>query len=321
MVLACALAVALLLAACSGSAGTPSPGGSAAASPSAVAASPSSAGGTAQPSPTAPVALKVGLGYIPSVQFAQFYLADQAGYYRDAGLDVTFDNKTDPDLIRLTGQGAVDVSLADGTSLIPAVSQGIPVTYIATIYAKFPNVVFAKASSGIRTAADLKGKRIGTPGRYGSGWVMLQALLASAGLTVDDVTVVDLASLAEPLPCVLFEWIDGPLLDRRLTVPNVERVGALAASLHRHGTRFRPPPGFAAVRYDRPFPFDEPVVLFDDQPLVPPARRAVYRAALVRVRYCNCSIVPVSWRSALSIRSRRTDRSPASTCATRGCSP
>jgi hypothetical protein len=44
--------------------------------------------GTTEPSQE-PVAIKVGLGYIPSVQFAPFYLADQAGYYRDAGLDVT----------------------------------------------------------------------------------------------------------------------------------------------------------------------------------------------------------------------------------------
>ena len=36
--------------------------------------------------------LTVGLGYIPSVQFAQFYRAQQQGYYRDAGLDVTFQN-------------------------------------------------------------------------------------------------------------------------------------------------------------------------------------------------------------------------------------
>ena len=34
-----------------------------------------------------PAPLTVGLGYIPSVQFAPFYLAQQAGYYRDAGLD------------------------------------------------------------------------------------------------------------------------------------------------------------------------------------------------------------------------------------------
>ena len=141
------------------------------------------------PASTAPVKLTVGLGYIPSVQFAQFYLADQAGYYRDAGLDVTFQNGNDADLIPLTAQGKIDVSIADGTSLIPAVSQGIPVRYVATIYAKFPNVVFAKASSGIKTAADLKGRKIGTPRKDGSSWIMLQGLLDSAGLTTSDVEV------------------------------------------------------------------------------------------------------------------------------------
>jgi NitT/TauT family transport system substrate-binding protein len=178
------VALVALVAACStGSTASP-------VSPGSAAPSASGSAGAVTPAPS-PTPLTVGLGYIPSVQFAQFYLADQRGYYRDAGLQVTFENKIDPDLIRLTGQGSVDVSLADGTSLIPAVSQGIPVEYIATVYAKFPNIVFAKASSGIRTAADLKGRTIGTPGRYGSGWVMLQALLGSVGLTVDDVTIVE----------------------------------------------------------------------------------------------------------------------------------
>ena len=149
--------------------------------------------GTSSPSPfsAARQALTVGLGYIPSVQFAPFYLADQAGYYRDAGLDVTFQNKIDPDLVTLVGQGAIDVGLADGTSLIPAVSQGIPVRYIATVYRDFPSIVFAKTASGIATAADLKGKKIGIPGRYGSSWIMLQALLGSANLTPDDVQIVE----------------------------------------------------------------------------------------------------------------------------------
>ena len=43
--------------------------------------------------------------------------------------------------------------------------------------------MIAKAGSGIATAADLKGKKIGIPGKYGSSWIMLQALLQSAGLT------------------------------------------------------------------------------------------------------------------------------------------
>lgn len=138
-----------------------------------------------------PTAFKVGLGYLPSVQFAPFYLALQAGYYRDAGLEVTFENKIDPDLITLVGQGALDIGVADGTSVIPAVSQAIPIRYVATIYGTFPSIVFAKASSGIKTAADLRGKTIGIPGKYGSSWIMLQALLQSGGLTPDDVTVAE----------------------------------------------------------------------------------------------------------------------------------
>jgi len=136
-----------------------------------------------------PIPLTVGLGYIPSVQFAQFYFADEAGYYADAGLDVTFENKIDPELITLLARGAVDIGMADGTSVIPAVSQGIPVRYGATIYGSDPNVVFTLSESGIESAADLAGATIGIPGRYGSSWVALQALLASAGLTPDDAEI------------------------------------------------------------------------------------------------------------------------------------
>jgi NitT/TauT family transport system substrate-binding protein len=153
----------------------------------AVAVGACNVGSSASPASTP---LTVGLGFIPSVQFAPFYLAQQKGYYRDAGVDVTFQNKIDPDLVTLVGQGAIDVGLADGTSVIPAVSQGIPIRYVATVYRAFPSIVFAKGSSGIKTAADLKGRKIGIPGRYGSSWIMLQALLQSAKLTTSDVQIV-----------------------------------------------------------------------------------------------------------------------------------
>ena len=199
------LLVALLVGACAAPAASPGAGasGAAPATPSAASSTvPSSAvpagSGAPAASSTATVAspgtlthLTIGLGYIPSIQFAQFYLAQQAGYYRDAGLDVTFENKVDPDLVVLVAQGTLDAGIADGTSVIPAVSQGIPIKYIATIYGTFPNIVFAKASSGITSAAALKGKRIGTPCKCGSSWIMLQALLGSAGLSTSDVQVVE----------------------------------------------------------------------------------------------------------------------------------
>jgi putative riboflavin transport system substrate-binding protein len=144
---------------------------------------------TGGPPTAASLPLTVGLGYIPNVQFAQFYRADKQGYYRDAGLAVTFQNQIDAQLVPEIAGGQVDIGLSDGTSIIPAVSQGIPVKYAATIYAQFPSVVIARADSGIKTAADLRGKTVGIPGRYGSSWIMLQALLASADLTPDDVTI------------------------------------------------------------------------------------------------------------------------------------
>lgn len=181
--------VAIALAACGGGS-SPTPVPVSPGLPTDVPSAMPSAIPTVAPTPTPPpVALTIGLGYIPSVQFAPFYLADQAGYYRDAGLDVTFRHGTDYDVIALVGQGALDLGLADGTSVIPAVSQGIPLKYVATIYGKFPSIVFAKTSAGIASAADLKGRKLGIPGKYGSSWIMLQALLGSAKLTPDDLVI------------------------------------------------------------------------------------------------------------------------------------
>jgi NitT/TauT family transport system substrate-binding protein len=196
--------LALLAAACSPATGTPSPtptcdaGGSiGSAVPSAACASlpsqPASSTG-ASLAPTigpsiAPVALSVGLGYIPSVQFAAFYRADQAGYYAAEGLAVTFQNEIDANLVPKVGAGTVDLGLSDGTSVIPAVSRGVPIKYVATVYAKFPSIVFAKASSGITDADGLVGKKLGIPGKYGSSWIMLQALLAAKHHAVGDLTI------------------------------------------------------------------------------------------------------------------------------------
>jgi NitT/TauT family transport system substrate-binding protein len=163
----------------------------AACSPNASAPSSASSSASSSVSSAAPTALNVGLGYIPSVQFAAFYRADQAGYYAAEGLKITFQNAIDADLVPKVGAGTLDLGLSDGTSVIPAVSQGVPIKSIATIYAKFPSIVFAKASSGITDADGLVGKKLGIPGKYGSSWIMLQALLASKHHTTADLTIVE----------------------------------------------------------------------------------------------------------------------------------
>lgn len=189
--------------------------------------------------------LKVGLGYIPSVQFAPFYYAQQQGYYDERGLRVTFENKIDPDLVTLVGQGALDLGVADGTSVIPAVSQRIPIRYVATIYGTFPSIVFAKESSGIRTAADLKGRKIGIPGKYGSSWVMLQALLDSAGLKPADATITEYPDFGQGT-AVQADAVDAATGFANNEPVQLELSGSKAVVLHVDDVVALPGPGLIA---------------------------------------------------------------------------
>jgi Ser/Thr protein kinase RdoA (MazF antagonist) len=82
-----------------------------------------------------------------------------------------------------------------------------------------------------------------------------------------------------PRMCAVFQWIDGePLIDH-LTEPNLVAAGEAAARLHEHGRTFPIPPGLRT--WDTPFPFEEPVVLFDRKygSIVPPRERALMNRA------------------------------------------
>jgi NitT/TauT family transport system substrate-binding protein len=144
--------------------------------------------------PATPVAMQkvtIALGYLPDVQFAPFYLALNKGYYAAEGLDVTLQNGIAPDLIKQLGDGTGDVNFAvvSGDELIPARLQGIPVIYAMTWYRQYPVAAVSIEGKGptLKTPADLKGKRVGVPGPFGSTYTGLLALLKAGGLTQNDI--------------------------------------------------------------------------------------------------------------------------------------
>lgn len=139
--------------------------------------------GSAQP--LRPVTLL--LGFRPDVQFAPFYLAQQEGYYADAGLDVTIEHSTD--VMRLVADGQAEFGVADATDVMIGRSSGIPVKYVSTLYDRFPVALIGPPDMVPGVPAELSGLRIGTPGKFGSSWHALLALLDAGGLTVDDVTI------------------------------------------------------------------------------------------------------------------------------------
>lgn len=142
------------------------------------------------PSPSvAPRHVTLLLGFQPDVQFAAFYLAQQAGYYADAGLEVTIEYKSGADLVRLVADGQAEFGVTDATDVMISRTAGIPVKYVSTLYDHFPVALIGPDGKVPQDPAALAGKRIGTPGRFGSSWHALLALLQAGGLTEADVTI------------------------------------------------------------------------------------------------------------------------------------
>jgi Ser/Thr protein kinase RdoA (MazF antagonist) len=120
-----------------------------------------------------------------------------------------------------------------------------------------------------------------------------QPLAAKTGELVIQVAC---AGVPQPRFCTVFGWVPGTNLADHLTPNDAHKLGELSARLHAHAATFRPPAGFAILRFDKVFPFPEPVILFQDEyrHLFPPERRAVYERAIAwaqqaidRLRACG----------------------------------
>ncbi len=133
--------------------------------------------------------VSIGLGYIPSIQFAPFYVAQSKGYYRDAGLNVTFHHGIVTDIISSLVAGHDTFVFATGDEELVARSKNLNVVDVSTIYQKYPVSIIVPANSSIHTLADLKGHTIGSPGPYGATYIGLLALLYNAHLSLSDVHI------------------------------------------------------------------------------------------------------------------------------------
>src|SRR5260370_18915276 len=93
---------------------------------------------------------------------AYYYVALERGYYRQAGLDVSFvRGHGSADAIRKVGAGAAQIGFSDAGSLVLArAKDGVPVRMVAAVYAAPPHPTHATADGSIRRPQKLVGHRI-----------------------------------------------------------------------------------------------------------------------------------------------------------------
>jgi len=122
--------------------------------------------------------------------FGPIRLASGKGYFKDAGLDVSY----------AVGRGGVDVAKQVGAGNAPlggivadapiVVRQnGVPVKIVCLFGGKGFMQLVVRKDSGIEKPADLKGKTITVMSYQDTTFYALLGLLASAGLTQSDVNI------------------------------------------------------------------------------------------------------------------------------------
>jgi NitT/TauT family transport system substrate-binding protein len=122
---------------------------------------------------------------------APYFHAIEAGYFSDAGLNVTItEGAGSLDAIPKVATGAYPVGFADINSLMRFLDQnpGAPVTAVMMVYDKPPFSIIGRKSLGIETPSDLAGKVLGAPPPDGT-WAQFPVFAEKTGLNMADITV------------------------------------------------------------------------------------------------------------------------------------
>lgn len=131
----------------------------------AAASSLTACSGSADSTDAALTPVTVVLDWTPNTNHNGLYLALEAGWYRDAGLDVTVIEPGETSGLQLVATGQADFAYSVAESLLPARVAGVDAVSVAAVIQDNTSSLLSLAQDGITRPRDLEGKRYGS---YGS---------------------------------------------------------------------------------------------------------------------------------------------------------
>jgi len=122
------------------------------------------------------------------IAFAPWIVAQHRGYYAKEGIKLNFlSGRGGVDTAKQIGAGNAPIGHSFGDTPIIARSAGIPVKSVALLGGRSMMQVVVREDSGIKAPKDLKGKTITAMSYSDANFYALLGVLASAGLTKNDV--------------------------------------------------------------------------------------------------------------------------------------
>lgn len=136
-------------------------------------------------------AVTLALDWYPNANHAGIYVAQDRGYFAEAGLEVEIVVPSDPTTVLQTvGAGRDTFGISYQSEVLFAREQEVPVVSVAALVQHPLNSLMVLADSPIRTPADLAGRSVAVTG-LPADEAFLRTMLEEAGLTLDDVEVIN----------------------------------------------------------------------------------------------------------------------------------
>jgi len=135
--------------------------------------------------------ISLALDWYPNSNHAGIYSALEEGYFDEENLNIEIYTPSDPTaIISSVASGRDEFGLSYAPDILRAQSVGLEIVSVLSIAQHPLNSIMTLRERKINSPKDLEGLKIGYPG-IPSNKAMLETVLNSEGLTIDDVEILD----------------------------------------------------------------------------------------------------------------------------------